>query len=226
MHLAAIISSIIILIGCFLPWIDLGFVQRSGIDNPDGVIVLVGAIISGSTGLYNFNKKLNLNTWIYTVVGILIVLLFLFDFSEISERAESLTNNLNKAFNADNDLAASDIMGSGLYAVLLGSIGLFLSGIGVFGKNNEDNQPIENEAIEAEIEIYDPKVKLEIYAEKEIQNEPIIDENQRYKNKLIKLNRDIKIEINSIMSTDRRKVILHNIDLLCPDKNSALHLIN
>lgn len=128
----AIVSSILMALGCFLPWLQLGVIfKNKGIDNPPGAIILVLAIICSALGFINLNKKEDKHQAIFIICGIIGALVFYFVFSEASERAQSAANSFNdvkEALGESRNLSNSDFIGSGLYVVLLGSIGLILSG--------------------------------------------------------------------------------------------------
>jgi multisubunit Na+/H+ antiporter MnhB subunit len=145
MRAIPIISSVIIIVGCFMPWIQLGALfTNDGIDNPDGAVMLVAGIISGGLAFYNYSKPEPKNNWIYTIVGVLGIIVALIDLNEVKDRAETLAESFGELatyFGNNADISATDFIGSGLYIVIGGSIGLILSGIGVFNSKQEDSTP-------------------------------------------------------------------------------------
>jgi multisubunit Na+/H+ antiporter MnhB subunit len=148
MRAIPIISSVIIVIGCFLPWIQLGALfSNDGIDNPDGAIMLIAGVISGGLAFFNYSKLNPKNSWIYTIVGILGLIIALIDLNEVQDRAETIAKSLGELsayFGNNNDISATDFIGSGLYIVIGGSIGLVLSGLGIFNSTNELNETKQN----------------------------------------------------------------------------------
>jgi len=133
-----IVSSLFILVGCFMPWIQLGplFVIR-GIDNPNGAIMIVTGIVTCAVAILNLSKKENKNYWIFIVAGIIGLIVFYLDFKEIRSRTAKLKDGLGEFSNlldSTDKISTIDFIGSGLYIVLLGSIGLILSGVGLFKK--------------------------------------------------------------------------------------------
>lgn len=138
-----IISAIIVIIGCFMPWIQLGalFTNR-GIDNPDGATMLIAGIIAGSLAVYNYSKEQPKHTWIYFIAGITGLIIAIIDLSEVTSRAKEIAENLgqlNSFFKNKSDIPLYNFIGSGLYIVSLGSFGLFLCGIGVI--KPDSNKP-------------------------------------------------------------------------------------
>ena len=138
----AVVSSLLLAIGCFLPWIQFGAIyQNTGIDNPDGAIVLVTAIVAGAFAIYNLSQKENKNTWVYVAVGVLGVVVFFSDMLEVDSRANKIieeVDKLTKLYGAEGGASKSNFVGSGLYVVLLGAVGLILSGAGLFNQKESD----------------------------------------------------------------------------------------
>ena len=136
MNIAATISSLIILIGIFLPWMEMnGIASMSGLNTPDGKFILIQTIISGSLAVYNQVKQRKKYTWIFLVIGVIIAISIIFDYRMILSKREDTVNSMHsllKIFNEDNIGSISVSVGSGLYVVALGSLGLILCGLGVF----------------------------------------------------------------------------------------------
>jgi hypothetical protein len=136
MRIIPILSSVIVVIGCFMPWIQLGalFTNR-GIDNPDGAIMLIAGVIAGSLAFYNYSQDKPKNTWIYSVVGVIGIIIAFIDLNEVTSRAQKIAEGLgqfNSFFGGSSNISLMNFIGSGLYIVCCGSIGLVLCGIGVF----------------------------------------------------------------------------------------------
>ena len=126
-NVIAIVCSLIIVVGCFLPWIQVGpLIRNTGVDNPDGMIMLTAAAISVLVAAYNQTKNLNDNKWVYIMVGIIGILVAIFDLNEVDERTSNFRNAVN-----------INVIGAGLWIVGLGSIGLLLCGLGAFQAKTE-----------------------------------------------------------------------------------------
>jgi len=132
----AIVSALLIVIGCFMPWIQLGALfQNRGMDNPDGAVMLVTAVIAGAVAVFNLSKKENKNTWVFIVAGLIGGAVFYYDITEVNSRANTIKEGVDKLsnlFGGDGNTSKLNFIGSGLYIVALGSVGLILSGLGLF----------------------------------------------------------------------------------------------
>lgn len=239
MNVASIVSSLIIIVGCFMPWLQLGalFANR-GIDNPDGAIFLVAAIISGAVAINNSTKKQEKNKWVFVVVGILGIVIALLDFSEIRERANSVAEKFNELSNyieAGKNVSTSNFIGSGLYIVCGGSVGLLLCGVGVFSsktnqlttitKSKTDEIPTEIVAPKfSTIEVKEPEILKEVPVKLKTPEEEI--ENEQYKEKLIKLNSLIETEKNKMFGGGMNDEIRNLLAELVPNKRDGIHLLN
>ena len=138
-----VVSALLIVIGCFMPWEQLGIIiQIKGIDKPHGAIMLISSIISGAVAIFNLSIKENKNSWIFTVVGIIGVIILFYDISEANSKANELKEGINELIKLkkDNNVSILNYVGSGFYLVFLGSIGLILSGLGFFKNNIINNQ--------------------------------------------------------------------------------------
>lgn len=140
----SIVSSLLIIIGCFMPWMQLGTLfQKRGIDNPDGAIMLVTAVIAGAIAVFNLTKKENKNTWLFIVVGLIGCTIFYYNITEINSKANTINEGVEKLSNlydSNNNVSTLNFIGSGLYILLLSSIGLILSGFGLFSQITIENQ--------------------------------------------------------------------------------------
>ncbi|WP_010664683.1 zinc ribbon domain-containing protein [Marinilabilia salmonicolor] len=144
-----IISAIIVIIGCFMPWIQLGalFTNR-GIDNPDGALMLILGVIAGSLAIFNYSKDKSRNKWIYFMTGIIGLIIAILDLQEVNSRAKEIAESLgqfNAFFGSNTDIPLFNFVGSGLYIVSLGSFGLFLCGIGIIkldSKKSNEKGPL------------------------------------------------------------------------------------
>jgi len=128
MNIISVLSSLIIIIGCLLPWIQFGTkcINR-GIDNPDGAILLIASIVSIVIAIYNQTKNQMRYKLIYLVVGIIGIYLVYIDLNVVNKR---IFNSIQS-------------VGPGLYIIGIGSIGLIISGLGIFKKNKEVEDVIE-----------------------------------------------------------------------------------
>ncbi len=118
MHIAAIISSLLLIISFFLPWWhESASLSYKGYNNPEGYVVLIAAIAAGLIGLYNSIKKQMKFAGIYFpagIAGITIAVLFYFYIK-----------------NSGNANAAFDI---GLYIAAAASFVLVITGLFVYFK--------------------------------------------------------------------------------------------
>ena len=132
----AVVSALLIVIGCFMPWIQLGALfQIRGMDNPDGAVMLVTAVIAGALAVFNLSKKENKNTWVFIVAGLIGGAVFYYDITEVNSRANTIKEGVDKLsnlFGGDGNTSKLNFIGTGLYIVALGSVGLILSGLGLF----------------------------------------------------------------------------------------------
>jgi hypothetical protein len=143
-----IVSSLIIVIGSFMPWVKVGILfQQRGIDTTEGAIVLISAIISGAVAVFNLSKKVNKNTWVFTISGLICGIISYLFYSEIDSRTNAVEtgiNNISSAVGRNDNSLNIDLIGSGLYTIILGSIGLLISGIIIFNQVNK-NEIIKKE---------------------------------------------------------------------------------
>lgn len=133
-HVFAIVCSVLLTIGCCLPWIQLGalFMNR-GISGPDGAIVLVLAVVAIGAGLYNlFGKGIKLH-WPYFLAGFVALVIGIFDLVDVHDRATHLAKNLEKVsemlLGSHAEVDWWQLVGSGLYVVLLSAVALIFAGI-------------------------------------------------------------------------------------------------
>lgn len=140
----AIVSAILIIFGCFMPWIQLGALfQNRGIDNPDGAIMLVTAVITGALAVFNLSKKENKNLWVFILAGLIGGAVFYLDISEVNSRATLIKDgidNISTSLGEKGDVSKINFIGSGLYVVLLGSVGLLVAGFGIFKQQLETSK--------------------------------------------------------------------------------------
>lgn len=143
-----IVSSLIIVIGSFMPWVKVGILfQQKGIDTSEGAILLVLAIISGAVAVFNLSKKENKNTWIFTISGLICALISYLFYSEINNKTNAVETGINKLSTAVGGTEKSlniDLIGPGLYIIILGSIGLLISGLIIFKQENKNDGNTEN----------------------------------------------------------------------------------
>lgn len=132
----ATVSAILVALGCFMPWIQLGALfQNRGMDNPDGAIMLVTAVVAGAVAVFNLSKKENKNLWVFILAGLIGGAVFYFDITELNSRVASIKEGIDKlstSIGEKSDVSPMNFMGSGLYIVLLGSVGFIISGLRIF----------------------------------------------------------------------------------------------
>lgn len=133
-HVFAIVCSVLLTIGCCLPWIQLGalFMNR-GISGPDGAIVLVLAVVAIGTGFYNLFGKGMKQHWPYFLAGFVALVIAVFDLVDVHDRATEIAQNLGEAsemlLGSHAEVDRWQLVGSGLYVVLLSAAALILAGI-------------------------------------------------------------------------------------------------
>lgn len=227
MKVIAIVSSIIIILGCFMPWIQLGtLITNRGIDNPDGAIMLVASIISLALGIYNQSQKRKNFLWLYLIVGIIGMIVVVIDLIEVKERAQKIAKSieeLNELFGSQGEISLTNFIGSGLYIVGLGSIGLILVGLEIFKLKPSQNY-LANDLTESE---YKPKIVSPKYLKTEVLRKTTAElENEQYEKDIIRL-KDLTIlqqrKTSEGIEADEIKNLLKK---LVSTKEEALHLIN
>lgn len=238
MNAVSIVSSLIIIVGCFMPWLQLGalFANR-GIDNPDGAIMLVAGIISGAVALNNSTKNQEKNKWVFVAVGILGIVVGLLDLNEVHERANKVAQGmteLSEYIGERKNVSTTNFIGSGLYIVAAGSIGLLLCGLGLFSaKTNTPMQVTTPTTEEKPTEIVAPKfAKVEI-EEVEVPKENLVKtktpeeiENEQYKEKLVQLNSLIETQKKKMFGGGMNDEIRHLLSELATNKREGIHLLN
>jgi len=111
MNIPATISSILIIIGCFLPWVQMGaLINNKGINNSDAIIILAASIVSLIISIATKRKWALLNLLLGLICGFVAVI----NYRDLTERVHS-----SQAQKGLYSLSLS--MGSGLYFVLIGS---------------------------------------------------------------------------------------------------------
>ncbi|HTB99183.1 MAG TPA: hypothetical protein VK705_00730 [Ferruginibacter sp.] len=141
-----IASSALIICGCFLPWIQWDkIIIHRGIDNGDGAIMLVAGVITIIVGSTNLQKKQNRYRLIPAIAIMTSIFFCYYYITLIIEKQNSLIGKLAEGFdaftNGNRELNIYDYIGSGLYIIILGSFGLFIS---LFFKNASQNEFYDN----------------------------------------------------------------------------------
>lgn len=251
MRIIPILSSVIVIIGCFLPWIQLGalFTNR-GIDNPDGAIMLIAGVIAGGLGIYNYSQEKPKNTWIYLMVGIVGLIAAFIDLNEVKIRAQEIAKGLdefNSFFGDSSNISLMNFVGSGLYIVCVGSIGLVLCGIGVFKTElnfQTIDQTLHNKKETEELsltkkcpacaEIIKKEAKICRFCQYKFREEDLIEDafdieaernKEELNKKLSELHQMIITEKNRLFGdgmTDEIRTLLYN---LFSSKNESIRLL-
>jgi len=124
MFWVALVGSILLLVGTFMPWIQVGaIVTNRGLDNPDGAIVLGIAIVAGMAALYNVVTKRSRLRWVLLLAAAGSFWAGLIDLQNVQERVKAM-----------GDTIFSDVatVGSGLYMILVGAVVMGLGGLGSY----------------------------------------------------------------------------------------------
>lgn len=114
MNKVAIIASIMVVVGCFLPWMPT---QKIGFENKEWLAVLSFSIISALFAVYNEITKPGRIQWLYTLIALAF--------------CGVLTLEVKMIMNTEHQFSLS-AAGTGLYLVSIGTIGLLISGIYYF----------------------------------------------------------------------------------------------
>ena len=111
MNIPATISSIFIIIGCFLPWVQMGaLINNKGINNPDAIIILAASIVSLIISIATKRKWALLNLLLGSICGFVGVINY-----------RGLIKRVDASHAQESLFSLSLSMGSGLYFVLIGS---------------------------------------------------------------------------------------------------------
>lgn len=247
MRLIPIISVVIVIIGCFMPWIQLGtlFMNR-GIDNPDGAFILIISVITGGLGYYNFSKDRPLYTWVYVATGILGLLIAMISLNTVMSRAKDVANNLgvlNSIFGGNNNISSLNFVGSGLYIIVIGSIGLILSGLDIFketeNKSNfvvkDTNDEVLSKKCPSCAEVIRKEAKIcrfcqYVFSEEEVQKHLLeVDRESKRKTdriELIRLNQMIRAEKSKIFGSGMTKEIESSLNRTFRTKENSIELLD
>lgn len=124
LYIVALGGSLLVLIGTFLPWIQLGaLVVNRGTNSPDGALIIGIALIAGAVSLYNLLAKQNRLRWILLLASVAAFATGLVDLQEVQARVSELS---------DSALGGLATVGSGLYMILVGAVVVGLAGLGTF----------------------------------------------------------------------------------------------
>jgi hypothetical protein len=129
MNIPATISSIAIIIGCFLPWVQMGaLINNKGINNSDAIIILAASIVSLVISLATKRKWALLNLLLGLICGFVAVI----NYRDLSKKVDAGQAH-------ENLFSLSLSIGSGLYFVLIGStLLLIVSIIELISKNKSE----------------------------------------------------------------------------------------
>ncbi|MFN2526935.1 MAG: hypothetical protein ABR505_11845 [Actinomycetota bacterium] len=113
-------------VGSFLPWISLktgfGSITKSGMEGGDGYITLVAGIVAGLVGVAALSSKLGSGIALLPIIAALIAgAIGLINLVDIQGRVEE--------FNVTAGQFGAGSLGSGLGAILVGSLLCLVAGI-------------------------------------------------------------------------------------------------
>jgi len=124
MSILALLSSVLMLTACLLPWAQIGtLLVNKGLNNPDGAAVLVAALVGGAAALHNLVTKRNRLGWLLLLAGGVGLVVAFVDLPEIGARVRAVEDATGGA----KGLAT---VGAGLYVLLLGAAGMAAAGLG------------------------------------------------------------------------------------------------
>lgn len=158
MHYLALVGGGLAAIGCFLPWIQLGtlFIQR-GIDNPDGSIALVVAVLAIGVAVFNIAKGRNAYRFVYPLAGVVCLGVGVFDLMEINRRINEMGEffQLVQGFfglKSSTDVLLN-IMGMGVWIVGIGGVLLIVASFLKSPQGSSVKAPAPNGRVAEEIPI-------------------------------------------------------------------------
>jgi hypothetical protein len=136
MKILPILSAIVIAIGCLLPWMQIGpLFSYNGIDHPVGAFLLVASVISSGIAFQNYTLESPKNTWIYIVLGLFGLFTAFGALYEVSSKAEEMAEGMEQIgefIGQKSNISSIKLIGAGIYIISFGSLGLILSGLGIF----------------------------------------------------------------------------------------------
>lgn len=215
LNLLAIISSVLIVLGCLLPWVQIGHViQIRGIDNYSGALILVMTVITGVVSINNNHKSLT-HTWTYIAGGMLTFGMSLIAIIELVNKVEKVLNGMNELQRLVGTEATNSffsLLGSGLIIVVLGALGLLIAGFSI----DTDTQ-------------YLSKInKLESNSStlvKPIIKDVVPEDDEKYKRKVFHLFKLIKEDKNAFFAAKNTLEISEIVNELCHSKEDGVYLI-
>lgn len=143
-NLIGIVSSTLIIIGCLTPWMKFGTYGESGLQNEDGIILLIVSALSLVILLVTrkrSNKKLNWVSLATGFLGILIITLYVYDLNESQKEFNKQMDVINQFLNGQERESTINLLGIGAYLILIGSIGHLLKGFNIL--KNKSNFGID-----------------------------------------------------------------------------------
>ncbi len=132
MHLIALVGAAGLVLGAFLPWMQVGIFQQRGIDTLDGGLVLAAGLLGLIVAGHNLARGRNEYRWAYLPGGILALIVVLVALARIDQRAAQITGALEeilRLFGGTEKIRSTELVGSGLVVVLVGSMLLFAAGL-------------------------------------------------------------------------------------------------
>ena len=135
MHYAALIGGLLVLAGCFLPWISLGgILVVRGFDTAEGAVAIVLGLCAAAVAIYNISNKRDRLSLAYPVCGLFSLIIGVYHILELRRKIGMMAEGL-KAAEKFLDIKTAiieylNIMGMGLWIIGLG--GLVLIGAGLF----------------------------------------------------------------------------------------------
>lgn len=120
-HIWAFLGAVLVFIGVFLPWIQVGtLLINRGINNPDGALVLGFSLIAIIAAVYGFVYKRAWPGVVYVLCAAILFWVALVDLGEVQVRVQEARETI---------LGEAAMVGAGLYMILVGAVITGASGV-------------------------------------------------------------------------------------------------
>src|SRR6188508_122120 len=120
-QMVAIISSLIIIAGSLLPWLQSGLTSSRGIYNTEGLYILISGIVAFLLSVYSKLSNKNKFGRVYMIVGGLCILVSILDFFEIGSTANILSELTGQS---SESIGVRKLLLPEFLIILIGSLGI------------------------------------------------------------------------------------------------------